>query len=328
MDIRKIKQSAAEAMAVAREPKKVILVYAGVMTLASLLLTLVNLWLSKQIAGTGGLANLGMRSILSTIQMALPLAQSVVLLCWDLGYLSAAMRFARKQYADHTDLLTGFRRFGPLLRLALAEGLIYMAILFVSSWLGAQIFVLSPFSREMMEAMMPLMGSTATTTEAFLADEAVMQAMNHAMLPLMAIVGTIFAVLAIPVAYRYRMANYRLVDKPQEGALAALRNSRAMMQGNGMKLLKLDLSFWWFYLLQALATLVCYGDAILPLLGVELPLTYEAGYFLFYGLYLVMQFGILYFFRNPVEVAYVRAYESIRPQEKESSVVLGNIFEM
>ena len=328
MDIRTLKQEADQAMKVAREPRKTILVYTGVMILLTLLMTVANQWLSDRISGTGGLANMGMRSVLTTVQTVLPLAVSVVLMCWELGYLSAAMRFARKQYADHTDLRTGFRLFGPLLRMTLLQGVIYLGIFFVSSWLGSQIFVFTPFSREMLDAMTVLMENGATTTEALLMDESFLEIVYDATLPLMAIICLVFALLAFPVVYRYRMANYRLLDKPQEGAFAALRNSRAMMRGNTLALLKLDLSFWWFYLLHGLSMVICYGDQLLPLLGIQLPFSSRVGYFLFYGIYLVIQFVISYYFRNYLEVAYVRAYESIRPQEKESGVVLGNIFEM
>lgn len=328
MNIRTVKQDAAGAMAVAREPRKVILVYAGVMTLLSLALTVVNVWLGEQISNTGGLANLGLQTVLSTVQMVLPLAQTVVLLCLELGYLSAAMRFARKQYADHTDLMTGFHRFGPLIRLVLMQGAIYLGLFFVSSWLGTQIFLMTPYAAPLLMAMEPLMNSSILSGGDVVMDEAALTAMTDAMVPMMVIVLAVFAVLAIPVMFRYRMANYRLLDKPREGAFAALRNSRAMMRGNALNLLKLDLSFWWYYLLTAVAGVICYGDQLLPLLGVELPIPPMVSYFLFYGLYLVAQFAIYYFFRNPLEVTYVMAYESIRPEEKEDGVILGNIFTM
>lgn len=328
MDVRKLKQRASEAMAVAREPKKVILVYTGVMLLLTLLVTVANVWLSSQISDTGGLANLGTRSVLSTIQTVLPLAQSLVLMCWELGYYSAVMRFARKQYADHTDLMTGFHRFGPLLRMSLLQGLIFLAIFLGSSYLGAQIFIFTPFARELTEAMTPLMESAVADPNAMLMDAAVLEATENAILPLLAIVGLIFTLFAVPVAYRYRMANYRLLDHPREGALAALRNSRAMMRGNCVSLFRLDLSFWWYYLLQILATALCYGDQLLPMLGVALPVSPRFAFFLFYGLYLAAQFGIHYCFRNFLEVTYVQVYEQIRPREKENAVVLGNIFQM
>ena len=35
-----------------------------------------------------------------------------------------------------------------------------------------------------------------------------------------------------------------------------------------------------------------------------------------------------YYFRNYLEVTYVRAYEQIRPREQENAVILGNIFDL
>ena len=328
MDIRKLKENAAGAMKVARDPRKAILVYTGIVSLVALLTTLADLYLSREISGTGGLANMGIRSVLSTIQTVLPMAQTVLVLCLELGYLSAVMRFARKQYADHTDLRIGFQRFGPLLRMTLLEGAIYVGILFLSTYLGTQIFMMTPWAEPMLEALTPLLESSMLSSGYPVLDDATMQVIEAASIPLAVIILLVFSLLAIPVSYRYRMANYRLLDKPREGALAAMRNSRRMMRGNALKLLKLDLSFWWYYLLMAAASVVCYGDQILPLLGVTLPIPALASSFLFYGLYLVMQFAIYYFFRNQVEVTYVMAYEAIRPVEKENGVVLGSIFDM
>lgn len=328
MNVRKLKQEAAEAMAVAREPKKVILVYTAVMLLLTLLMTVTGVVLRSRISETGGLANMGLRTILSTVDTVLPLVVSMVLVCWELGYFSAVLRFGRKQYADHTDLRTGFRLFGPMLRMMLLQGVIYVALFVVSFWLGGQIFLFTPFSREMQDAMTVLMENGVTTADAMLMDPDFVEIVYRASTPLMIVVLLVFAVLALPVTYRYRMANYRLLDQPGEGALAVLRNSRIMMRGNALDLFKLDLSFWWYYLLVTLSTVVCYGDQLLPLVGVQLPMDPMVSYFLFYGIYLVLQFGICYYFRNYLEVTYVRAYEQIRPREQENAVILGNIFDL
>lgn len=328
MDVKKWKQDAAAAMSVAREPKQVILAYAGVNLGLTLLSSLVTMWTSRSISNSGGLGNMGTRSMLSTVQMVVPLAVSLLLMCWEMGYLSATLRFARKQYADIKDLRGGFRLFGPTLRLNLLQGLIYLGAGLVSTWIGSQIFTVTPFARDMMQTMESLIAEGIMTTEAVLQNEAFQQSMAGATVPLLCIVGLIFLLLAVPVSYHYRMAALRLVEHPREGAMAALRNSRAMMRKNCLRLFRLDLSFWWLYLLNALATLVCYGDQLLPLLGITLPVSSTAGYFLFYGLYLVLQFVILYFFRNYQEVCYARVYEDLRPREQENAVVLGNIFTM
>ena len=101
------------------------------------------------------------------------------------------------------------------------------------------------------------------------------------------------------------------------------------MKGNKRRFLRLDLSFWWYYLLLFLASLLCYGDLVLAMLGVSLPLSSSVSYFLFYALFLAAQFGIYWFCLSRVEVTYALAYDSLRPKEPEDkSVVLGNIFQM
>ena len=113
------------------------------------------------------------------------------------------------------------------------------------------------------------------------------------------------------------------------GALMALRESKKMMRGNRLQLLKLDLSLWWYYLATAAATVVCYGDVLLPMLGVQLPVSETVSFFGFYALYLAVSFMILFFLRNRVEVTYALAYDAVKPEEKQDNgVVLGNIFQM
>ena len=78
-----------------------------------------------------------------------------------------------------------------------------------------------------------------------------------------------------------------------------------------------------------LANVVCYGDILIVMLGVELPFSEDVSYFLFYGVHLVLVFGIYYYFRNKVGVIYALAYDSLKPKEAPTSgVVLGNIFQM
>ena len=129
--------------------------------------------------------------------------------------------------------------------------------------------------------------------------------------------------------YRYRMADYILIDRPGTGALAALRESRYMMRGHRVQPLRLDLSLWWVYAAMLLTTAACYGDLLLPALGISLPISDTAAYFVFFAVYLAATFAVYYFLRNRVEVTYALAYDSLRPKEPEDkSVVLGNIFQM
>ena len=124
------------------------------------------------------------------------------------------------------------------------------------------------------------------------------------------------------------MVNLLIVDKPGMRARAILRESRKMMKGNKLRLFRLDLGLWWWYLLFALSSVLCYGDSLLPMVGIPLPMSEDAAYFLFYGLFLVAQFFLVWKLRSRVEVSYALFYDIIRPKEAENGVVLGNIFQM
>ena len=77
------------------------------------------------------------------------------------------------------------------------------------------------------------------------------------------------------------------------------------------------------------ATVICYGDVLLPTLGLQLPVSETVAFFAFYALYIGASFCILFFLRNRVEVTYALAYDAVKPEEKQDSgVVLGNIFQM
>ena len=102
-----------------------------------------------------------------------------------------------------------------------------------------------------------------------------------------------------------------------------------MMRRNRISLFKLDVSMWWYYAALTLASVLGYGDAILPLLGVELPFSADEGYFLFYALYLAASAGVYYLMLDRVDVTYALAYDTLKPEEpKNEGVVLGNIFQM
>ena len=120
-----------------------------------------------------------------------------------------------------------------------------------------------------------------------------------------------------------------LIDRPGIGAFMALHESKLLMRKNRLNLFKLDLSLWYYPASLALAAVIGYGDLLLPMLGVNLPLSSEVAFFGFYFLNLVCQGVVYYLLRNRVEVTYCLAYDALRPREsQENGVVLGNIFQM
>ena len=327
-DTRQLKTFAAQRLENTQAAGKIVLIFSALLLGSSALVSLVNYLISLQISKSGGLGNMGTRSILSTVQTMLPMVQSLLAKCLELGYLAAMLRVARGQYVSERTLKLGFDRFWPLLRLIIIEGLIYAAIGFGSIYLSVMVYLVTPLSRPVTELLMPLIQDSSILSSGFVLDDATYAQLTSAMIPVFVICALIFCAAAAPVMYQYRMAEYVLIDKPGLGAMAALRESRKMMRRNRLKLLRLDLSLWWFYAALLVTNLICYGDQILPMLGLSLPMSEDTGYYLFYGFYLVLMFAVYYFLRNRVEVTYALAYDSLRPQEKQNGVVLGNIFNM
>jgi uncharacterized membrane protein len=179
------------------------------------------------------------------------------------------------------------------------------------------------------EIVTPLLSQTSLLDSAVMIDDATYAQLVRAMMPCFAFGGVLMLILGGPIFYSFRMVNYVIIDKPAMGAFMALRESKKMMRGHRRQLLKLDVSLWWYYLASAVALLICYGDVLLPMLGVELPMSDTVAYFGFYALYLAASFAVHFFLRNRAEVCYALAYESVKPQEnQDNGVILGNIFHM
>lgn len=299
------------------DPKRMILIHTGVFLLVSALLTLVNFLLEQQIAGTGGLTGVSTRSLLTTIQTVLQLAQSIALPFWEIGYTYYILRLSRKQDTAPADLCQGFRRFGPVLRLKLMTGCIYLGIAFACLYLSSTIFMVTPWGRDLM-AMLDGVGSDIVMDEAALT-ELITTAMSSFQVPIVLLFLVCFILLAAPVYYRFRMAEFWLMDHEPCGAMSALQASRILMRRNRLSLLKLDLHFWWYFLLDGLISAVCYGDTLLGLLGISLPMSANASYFLFFGAYLLLQLGLYVWRRNEVNVTYALVYQSLLPKTPDTS---------
>ena len=322
-----LKADAARALRRGREPRDVVIWYGGGTVVIALVLTLLNYWLSYEISQTGGLGNMGVRTMLSTAQAIVPIAQSVLLSCLELGYLYAMLRIGRGQYADRTDLKEGFRRLFPLVRLSLLQSALYCLLAFLTYQLAAAIYMVTPWADSLGELVTPLVGSGSLNVDALLSDAFLGQAMPL-LVPMFVIWAIACCVVMIPVSFRLRMASFCLLDDARGGALRAMRTSIRIMKGKCLWLFKLDLNFWWYYLALVLAGVLAYLDVILSAAGVVLPLPADAVSLIVYGISLAALFACYYFLRNQVQSTYVMAYESICDRPQESGVVLGNIFDM
>lgn len=315
-DRKGLKQTAASRLsAAAYNPRLLILIHTGVSLGVTLLITVINYILQQQIGSTGGLSGIGLRTYLTTAQSALQLAGTLLLPFWEIGMVYAAIQIARSQPARPADLTAGFRRFGPVLRLMLLQSSIFFALAFLCINLSSGIFMMTPLSDPLYNILVPLLQEAAASNAAAPAiDEATIAALTDAMMPMLPIFLVLLVLLTAPVLYRLRMANYLIMEEKKTGALDALITSWRMTRGRVFSLFRLDLSFWWFYGLQALAFLLSYGDSFLSLLGVSLPISADGAYFLFYGVYLGITLALYWRFGSYLQTTYAVAYDTLRYQ--------------
>ena len=322
-----IKAAALRRLTDAGQAKRIAAIYAGVTMGLSALVTILGLVLEAMMSGATGLGGMGRRTILSSVQSMLPWVVGLITMCVELGYQAAMLRVARGQYASPQTLRLGFDRFWVLLRCILLEGVILFAIAFGGIYIATMLFMLTPFSGRVMEVLSPVLEDVTLLSPEMVLDEALYGQLMQAMIPAFVMCAIVVAAAAIPVLYRLRMARFVIIDKPGIGALAALRESRKMMRGNCLRLVKLDMSLWPYYIGCVFASLLCYGDVLLPMMGGRFPWSDTVSYYLFFALYLAVQFAVYYFLKNQAEVAYSIAYDSIRPKEpKTEGVALGSIF--
>lgn len=325
MDIRSrraLKAAAAEALTAAPfDPRRLALLHTGAALALSLILTVLNFILTRRIGDTGGLAGMGIRSVLSTAQNVLILLPIAVTPFWEAGFFRAGIRMARKENASPETLLEGFRRFGPVLRLALLKTALTVVVGILSMNISSGIFLLTPLSNGLAQALEPML-----TAQEFVVDDAFMQALIPTMTPMLILMGIVFCALMLPIVYRFRMAEFAIMDERGVGALQALGISNRLMRDNRMALFRLDLSFWWFYGLQFLFTAVGYGEEILALMGISLPVSPDVAFFGFYILYLVCQLLLAWRAGSIVQTAYATAYDALREEAAEKPAPLVRQF--
>lgn len=326
MDIlnpRSLREAADRALNRGRDPKKLILSFAGITLGLSLLVTLGSLFLDDQISGTGGLSNMGTRALFSTIRQLLPVVCSVIAMCLEFGYLSGMLRISRGQYADHTDLKVGFSKFWPLMRLVILQGLLVLLVGLLAAQVGSVLFAMTPWAEPVLEMTMEINAMDPSAI-----DEQTLIRFLTTSIPVYIIVGILFLIALIPLLYRLRMSMFCLLDDPNGRAMAAMRTSNQMMRRKFGPMLKVDLSLWYYYVASVLVFVLMYSDLILALVGVTVPMEPMMFSLLVYLAALALQFGVQMTMLNKVKAVYITAYDRLREKPKEGGpVVLGNIFD-
>lgn len=301
-----LRPAAEDSLSVARHsPKKLVLLHTAVGMSLGLVLSIITYVLDLGIAQTGGLSGIGNRTILETIQSILSIASMVLLPFWEIGYISAALQFARRQNADVTSLYHGLRHWGVVLRSMLLKGAILGLFMFVGSQIVSTIYTLTPAGMSLLNLSIELQQSG--DPYAFLENEEymamAMQSMPFFLLGMM--------LLLIPALYLLRFTDYAVMDHPELGALYAILSSFHMTRRHLKALLKLDLRFWWYYVLELLVVVISYGHMILDLMGIDIGIGGDTAMFVFYIVSLAGQLGLYMWRKNTVFTTYALAYDII-----------------
>ncbi len=286
-----------------------------------LLASLMHYTLNLQISHTGGLSGMGTRAILQTLQLIVQYAVNIALPFWEMGFLFVALQLFRGQTAEPRSLTEGFRRFGPVLRLNLTQGLLYLGVGIACMYIGAIIFSVTPLSGGMMAFLMPLVESGASMEQV---QETVfsmsVEELFPMFLPFLIIAGLLYAVAAVYLFYRFRMAGFLIMDRPGTGALAALILSGRMTRGHRWQLFRLDLSFWWFYGVMALGTLAMYADVLFQYIVADPAVSQDVVWLLGYLAGVAIQLLLLWRSGCYVQVTYAAAYQALLEQPVQVKV--------
>ena len=117
-------------------PRKIVLIYAMVSFGVSLVAALMNLFLNGQIAQTGGLEGLEVKTLWETTATVSELALVFLTPIWSLGLVSVVLGFARGKEAQTKDLTAGFNRFFAGLGLHLLTILLYIFASLITIYIG------------------------------------------------------------------------------------------------------------------------------------------------------------------------------------------------
>lgn len=309
-----LKASAARRISGASyDPKKLVLIHTGVIVALNLVVSGLNLYLNQQIGTTGGLSGLGLRSVLQTAQTMLSYFSTFFTPFWAAGLLYAMLSVARGQNADPSSLTRGFRRFGSVLSYTLWEMTFLMLLAVVLCYGIIYLYLMTPLASEFVGYVEEL----TQNPEIFLSTGSInmdllpLDQLYSMLTPLFVVYGIVVIPIVIYLSYHFRMGMFLLVEGIPRGAFGAFLASSRLMKGHKWQMLKLDLSFWWYYLLEGLLMVVLYLDLICEVAGIVLPVSSTAAFFVTIVLYGVLQLVLHWFVKAHVDVTYTTAYETI-----------------
>ena len=308
MDVRKLKRSAGRSLQMANAPRGLAALHCLAVVIFELILVVISYALDRGIAGTGGLSGMGTRSVLTTAQMFLQVLLIVLLPFWQMGITRMYLQWNRREEANGGTLLSGFRRFGPILGLKLLQFFLLLAVFVLCSQFATTLYTVTPQGAEFMKKVEPyLMESEGylDMLERFPVEE-FMGDMKPILL--------VFTLTAVPVSFfvffMIRLASFVIMDdEPSRPFRAALRSVK-MLRKNMGAFLRLDLSYWWYYLLQVFMMALGYADIVLLKIGLNMDA--DLLFYAAFGAQVVAKLLVAGTVQAKVGTTYAAAYDELK----------------
>lgn len=289
---------------IAGETRRLTLIYLGAAALVSLLGEALSLLLQYWISDTGGLSGLGTRSILQTLQSVFPYVTVFLSPVWAAGFTRIVLLWADGKRAEDRELLSGFRRFSAVLSYELIWGLLVFGLFLFSTNVASALYMLLPQSEELVMFLSQAAADGVTDLSGLPVEEYL-----RISLPLALISLGICAVMVAYMSYNLRLSRYLIMDEPGMSGFAAMKASLRAMRGHKLAFLKLELSFWWFYVLMIGAVLIC--GLGMHFLLLHLGFDAVVAYFLIYAVCVVVANGF-YLWKLPhIDTTLALAYRRI-----------------
>ena len=321
---RELKEAGRKALRAEPGYKRLFFIYACVLSLAGFAVNLVTFLLEQQATKAVGLDGISTRTLLQTLQMMLSAIYSIAAPFWKIGLFFVALQTFRQVAPRKSALLEGFRYWGPVLRLVLMKILMLILFAVVVGLICSTIITLvsyTPLAEDMNAFVetLPHMATQEDITE-ILEDPLVVDKLVDAIMPLIPFAMTAAFAGLCPLGMRLRMMDFAMMDNPKEGPWTAMRTSWRITKGTCFAMLRLDISFWWYYLVLGLLT----GMTILYTYF-SLPVDPTTLFWVYNGVSLVGEIALHSLAGPRMRPAYAAAYESMKathpPTEKKTAQV-------
>jgi uncharacterized membrane protein len=281
---------------------KLVLIHSAIAVGVTFLLIPIT-WLAQNAGSDSSIGSAENQILLTTLQWMLQFVAVLGIPFWNAGLSFCALRTLQgKDNSSHT-LLEGFRCWSPIGTSLLIQGLNYWLLTMINSLIPSAFLSTIPLPLSFQEALLAY------------AEKPVFPPPDNILLffkVYFVIYCICLPILLVPRLYLHRLIPYKIMDGDEAcNGLQAVLYSRILMKGKRRKLLLLDLSFWWFYLLEMCISGIAMADVILAAMGIALPIGSEITFWLFPVVALLLRLVLYYLAKPKLAITYALFFRKI-----------------